>query len=60
MDKSRKVGIGIVLIIPTFVIAGLIWALIESWLAVFIWVLIVAVFYGAFATDKLQAVTKNT
>lgn len=60
MDKPRKTGIGIVLIIPTFVIAGLIWALIESWLAVFIWVLIVAVFYGAFAADKLQAVTKKT
>ena len=34
MDLARKLGIGIVMIVPAFVFGGVLWALVESWLAV--------------------------
>ena len=34
MDLARKIGIGIVMIVPAFVFGGVLWALVESWLAV--------------------------
>jgi hypothetical protein len=38
MDISRRIGIGIVMLIPTFVGAGAVWALFHSWFAVVVWV----------------------
>jgi hypothetical protein len=34
MDLARKLGIGIVMIVPAFVFGGVLWALVNSWLAV--------------------------
>jgi hypothetical protein len=34
MDLARKLGIGIVMIVPAFVFGGVLWALVKSWLAV--------------------------
>lgn len=41
MDIARKIGIGIVMIVPTFVLGGAIWDIFHSWYAVLIWVVIV-------------------
>lgn len=42
MQITRKIGIGIVMMIPSFVGAGALWDIFESWIAVIIWVLIMA------------------
>ena len=46
MDLARKIGIGIAMIIPTFVGCGALWALWHSWLAVLVWFIIMAVLFG--------------
>jgi hypothetical protein len=45
MDVARKIGIGVVMIIPTFVGAGAIWNFVQSWTLVMIWILIMALCY---------------
>ncbi len=45
MDMSRKIGIGIVMIIPAFVTGGLLWSIIPSWIAVAIWEIIMVLIY---------------
>ena len=47
MDFSRKLGIGIVMIVPTFVGGAALWSIFGSWLAVFLWIAIMAVTYRA-------------
>jgi hypothetical protein len=47
MDTARKLGIGIVMIIPTFVVAGALWQIFSSWLAVIVWIAIMAAFTAA-------------
>lgn len=42
MDLFRKIGVGIVMIVPTFVFGGLIFHYFHSWLAVLAWVIIMA------------------
>jgi hypothetical protein len=60
MDLARKLGIGIVMIVPTFVIAGLLWDLFgKSWVAVFLWVVIMGALYGAIVTGKLSRSKKT-
>ena len=46
MDISRMLGVGVVMIIPSFVGSGAFWSLFGSWLAVIIWVVIMAIVYG--------------
>ncbi len=46
MEISRYLGIGIVLIIPAFVGSGAVWQFFNSWIAVFIWIIIMAFLYG--------------
>lgn len=46
MDISRGLGIGIVMIIPSFVGGGAVWELIHSWGAVIAWILLMAAVYG--------------
>ncbi|MBW1765035.1 MAG: hypothetical protein JRJ23_09925 [Deltaproteobacteria bacterium] len=46
MDISRKIGIGIVMIIPTFVGGGVVWYFLNSWLAVLVWIIVIASGYG--------------
>ncbi|MBN2062288.1 MAG: hypothetical protein JW882_17935 [Deltaproteobacteria bacterium] len=45
MDISRKIGIGIVMIIPTFVGSGALWGIFHSWIAVIVWILIMGLVY---------------
>jgi len=47
MDLFRKIGIGIVSIIPAFVLGGLIWDWFGSWMAVLGMVIIVGIFSGS-------------
>ena len=52
MEFSRRIGIGIVMLIPTFVGTGAVWALFHSWLAVLVWVAIMAVVAGGLISGK--------
>jgi len=45
MDLFRKIAIGIVLIIPAFVLGGLIWDMFGSWLAVLGMEVVIVLFY---------------
>jgi len=46
MGIVRCLGIGIIMIIPSFVGGGAIWDILNSWAAVFVWVAAMAVVYG--------------
>jgi hypothetical protein len=52
MDLARRIGIGIVMIVPTFVGAGAIWDMIHSSIAVIIWIIIMAGVSGAVISGK--------
>ena len=54
MDIFRKIGIGIVMIIPTFVGSGLVWGIFNSWIAVLAWIIIMAFLYGGILSGKLS------
>ncbi len=54
MDLPRKIGIGVVSLIPAFVLAGLIWEWFGSWLASFAMVVIVAIFSGSVISGKFS------
>ena len=54
MDLWRKIGIGIVSIIPAFVLSGLVWDWFGSWIAVFIMIVLVGIFSGSVITGKLR------
>lgn len=59
MDLARKLGIGVVLMVPTFVISGLIWHIVGgSWLAVFAWVVAMGFIYSAIVTGKFAGFRK--
>ena len=45
MEPHRKIGIGIVMIIPAFVFGGAVWALIESWAVVLIVEILMVLLY---------------
>jgi len=46
MEVSRSLGIGIVMIVPSFVGGGAVWDLFNSWGAVITWIAVMAVIYG--------------
>jgi hypothetical protein len=52
MDLFRKIGIGVAMIIPTFVFCGLIYSLLHSWWLVFLMMIIMAVIYGLIISGK--------
>jgi hypothetical protein len=54
MDIARKIGIGIVMIIPTFVGAGAIWGMIHSWFAIVVWVVIMGLVTGSVIRGNLS------
>jgi hypothetical protein len=54
MDLFRRIGIGIVSIIPAFVLGGLIWDWFGSWLAVLGIVVIVGIFSGYAIAGKIS------
>lgn len=45
MDISRKIGIGIVMIVPSFVGCGAVWGIFHSYIACVIWIAIMAFGY---------------
>jgi hypothetical protein len=53
MDIARKVGIGIVMIVPGFVFGGAVWAWLESWWAVLGLEIIMVVLYCLIISGKL-------
>jgi len=53
MDLSRKIGIAVVMVVPTFVGSGAVWGIFSSWFAVIIWILIMAFVYGGILSGKL-------
>ncbi|MBW1721235.1 MAG: hypothetical protein JRH13_01765 [Deltaproteobacteria bacterium] len=52
MDLPRRIGIGIVMLVPTFVGGGALWHLFHSWPPVFVWIAIMAVVAGALISGK--------
>ena len=54
MDLSRKIGIGVVSIIPAFVLGGLVWDWFGSWLAVLGMVVLVGIFSGSIISGKFS------
>ena len=54
MDLSRKLGIGIVMIVPTFVGCCAVWSIFSSWLPVIVWILIMGLSYGAILSGKFS------
>jgi hypothetical protein len=53
MDFFRKIGVGIVMIVPAFVFGGLVYGLLHSWLAVVVLELIMIGIYGTIISGKL-------
>ena len=47
MELPRKIGIGVVMIIPAFVFGGAVWALIESWIAVLVIEILMVLLYSS-------------
>lgn len=44
MDVPRMIGIAVVMIIPAFVVGGAIWSVSHSWIAIMVWVVLMAGF----------------
>lgn len=53
MDIPRKIGIGILMIVPTFVISGALWDIMNSYIPIAIWVVIMAFIYRQVITGRL-------
>lgn len=55
MDNPRKIAIGIVMIVPTFVGAGAIYdGSSADWAGILVWVATMAVLYGSLITGKFS------
>ena len=48
MELPRKIGIGVVMIVPAFVFGGIVWSLIESWIGVIVIEIIMVLLYSSF------------
>ena len=53
MDFARKLGIGIVMIIPTCVGGGAVWDIFGNWLAVVLWLVLMALLSGAIISGRM-------
>lgn len=53
MDLFRKIGIGIVMIVPGFVLGGLLWSFTHSWLAILGLEIAMAIVLWAIVTGRL-------
>ncbi len=58
MDLPRKIGIGIIMLAPAFVLGGALWALIESWIAVLILEILIALGFGYMISGKKGSLKK--
>jgi len=47
METPRKLAIGIVMIVPSFVFGGLVWSWFGSWIAVLIFEILMALLYSS-------------
>jgi hypothetical protein len=56
MDIPRKIGIGMVMIVPTFVISGALWDLFNNYIPIGVWVIVMAFLYIQIITGKLFSV----
>jgi hypothetical protein len=52
MELSRRIGIGIVMLVPAFVGGGALWDLFHSWLPIVAWVGIMVVVAGGVISGK--------
>ena len=52
MEISRDIGIGIVMIIPSFVGSGALWQVFHNWPVVFIWLIVMVCLYGGILLKK--------
>ena len=56
MEIPRKIGMGILMIVPTFVGAGAIWDIFDgSWLAIIVWIILMCLFSGALITGRFSS-----
>jgi len=60
MDPVRKLGIGIVMIVPGFVLGGAVWEWLESWWAVLGLEIIMVVLYFLIISGKLFLAVQET
>jgi hypothetical protein len=58
MDLPRKLGVGMVMLVPAFVLGGLLWALIESWIAILILEIFIALGFGYVISGKKGSLKK--
>lgn len=56
MDISRKIGIGITMIVPSFVLGGMVWSVVNSWILVWLSIAAVGAVYVAIITGRLGPV----
>jgi hypothetical protein len=47
------------MIIPAFVTGGIVWSILESWIAIIIWEIFVALVYGGIVKGKLSFANKG-
>ncbi|UCF84906.1 MAG: hypothetical protein JSV50_04550 [Desulfobacteraceae bacterium] len=47
MELPRKIGIGVVMIVPAFVFGGIVWSLIESWIGVIVIEILMVLLYSS-------------
>ena len=59
MDTPRKLGIGIVMIVPAFVLGAAVWALLESWFAVLVSQVIMSLLYASITLGWPVALVKK-
>lgn len=52
MDLSRRIGIGIVMLVPTYVGAGALWAMFHNWFVIFGWVVVMFAVGGAVISGR--------
>ena len=60
MEIPRKIGIGIIMIVPAFVFGGVVWALIESWIAVLVLEILMVLFYSSIISGWPVAAIQKT
>jgi len=60
MQYPKKLGIGIVMIVPGFVFGGLVWSLFGSWLPVIILEIMMVFIYTSIISGKFSRVAQKT
>ena len=53
--ESRDIGIGIVMIVPSFVGSGAVWQFTHSWWLVFLWIIAMVCVYGGILKKKYSS-----